>query len=39
MISDLVTARHLSRKAVIYIRQSTPHQVLRARPRTIESSD
>jgi DNA invertase Pin-like site-specific DNA recombinase len=28
MISDLVTARHLSRKAVIYIRQSTPHQVL-----------
>ena len=28
MISDLVTARHLSRMAVIYIRQSTPHQVL-----------
>ena len=28
MTSDLVTARHLSRKAVIYIRQSTPHQVL-----------
>src|SRR3982751_1581293 len=28
MLSDLVTARHLSRKAVIYIRQSTPHQVL-----------
>jgi len=28
MISDLVTARHLARKAVIYIRQSTPHQVL-----------
>src|SRR5215213_7729103 len=28
MISDLVTPRHLSRKAVIYIRQSTPHQVL-----------
>ena len=28
MISELVTARHLSRKAVIYIRQSSPHQVL-----------
>src|SRR5215207_7319184 len=28
MISDLVTSRHLSRKAVIYIRQSSPHQVL-----------
>src|SRR5215210_6204853 len=28
MTSDLVTARHLCRKAVIYIRQSTPHQVL-----------
>src|SRR5215211_5185318 len=28
MISDLVTPRHLSRKAVIYIRQSSPHQVL-----------
>ena len=28
MISDLVTARHLCRKAVIYIRQSTPHQVI-----------
>ena len=28
MISDLVTARHLSRKAVVYIRQSHPHQVL-----------
>src|ERR1700712_4555647 len=27
MISDLVTPRHLCRKAVIYIRQSTPHQV------------
>jgi hypothetical protein len=26
MTSDLVTARHLCRKAVIYIRQSTPHQ-------------
>jgi hypothetical protein len=26
MISDLVTPRHLCRKAVIYIRQSTPHQ-------------
>jgi DNA invertase Pin-like site-specific DNA recombinase len=25
---ELVTARHLSRKAVIYIRQSSPHQVL-----------
>jgi DNA invertase Pin-like site-specific DNA recombinase len=28
MISELVTVRHLCRKAVIYIRQSTPHQVL-----------
>ena len=28
MISDLVAPRHLSRKAVIYIRQSSPHQVL-----------
>src|SRR5918912_351511 len=28
MTSDLVTARHLRRKAVIYIRQSTPQQVL-----------
>ena len=26
--SDLVTSAHLSRKAVIYIRQSTPHQVI-----------
>ncbi len=26
--SELVTARHLQRKALIYIRQSTPHQVL-----------
>lgn len=28
MTSDLVTARHLCRKAIIYIRQSTPHQVI-----------
>jgi DNA invertase Pin-like site-specific DNA recombinase len=28
MISELVTARHLSRKAVVYIRQSHPQQVL-----------
>src|SRR3954465_15732375 len=28
MISDLVTPRHLCRKAVIYVRQSTQHQVL-----------
>ena len=28
MTSELVTARHLGRKAVIYIRQSTPQQVL-----------
>jgi len=26
--SELVTAQHLSRKAMIYIRQSSPHQVL-----------
>jgi DNA invertase Pin-like site-specific DNA recombinase len=28
MRSELVTDRHLTRRAVIYIRQSTPHQVL-----------
>ena len=28
MTSELVTERHLSRQAVIYIRQSSPHQVL-----------
>src|SRR3954447_15535188 len=28
MTSELVTARHLGRKAVIYIRQSTPQQML-----------
>ena len=28
MNAELVTARHLARKAVIYIRQSSPHQVL-----------
>jgi DNA invertase Pin-like site-specific DNA recombinase len=27
-ISELVTTQHLSRKAIIYIRQSTPHQAL-----------
>jgi DNA invertase Pin-like site-specific DNA recombinase len=27
-ISELVTPQHLARKAIIYIRQSTPHQVL-----------
>ena len=26
--SELVTSQHLARKAIIYIRQSTPHQVL-----------
>jgi DNA invertase Pin-like site-specific DNA recombinase len=26
--SELVTTQHLTRKAMIYIRQSTPHQVL-----------
>src|SRR5918912_51361 len=26
--SDLITPQHLTRKALIYIRQSTPHQVL-----------
>jgi len=26
--SNLITARHLARKAIIYIRQSTPHQVV-----------
>ena len=28
MTSDLVTGSHLCRRAVIYIRQSTPHQVI-----------
>ena len=28
MGSDLVTSHHLARRAVIYVRQSTPHQVL-----------
>src|SRR5690242_15873858 len=28
MTSDLVTAHHLCRKAIVYIRQSTPHQVM-----------
>jgi DNA invertase Pin-like site-specific DNA recombinase len=28
MTSELVTATHLTRKAVIYIRQSTPNQIL-----------
>jgi len=28
MSHDLITARHLTRRAVIYIRQSSPHQVL-----------
>ena len=28
MRSELVTDRHLARRAVIYIRQSSPHQVL-----------
>src|SRR5216117_3475560 len=26
--SDLITPQHLARKAIIYIRQSTPHQVV-----------
>jgi DNA invertase Pin-like site-specific DNA recombinase len=28
MTSELITTHHLTRKAMIYIRQSTPHQVL-----------
>ena len=28
MKSELVTSSHLARKAVVYIRQSTPHQVV-----------
>ena len=28
MNHELITARHLARRAVIYIRQSSPHQVL-----------
>jgi hypothetical protein len=27
-ISELITPRHLARKAIIYIRQSSPQQVL-----------
>jgi DNA invertase Pin-like site-specific DNA recombinase len=27
-ISETITAQHLTRKAIIYVRQSTPHQVL-----------
>lgn len=26
--SELVTLEHLNRKAIIYIRQSTPHQLI-----------
>ncbi len=26
--SELITPQHLTRKAIIYIRQSSPHQVL-----------
>jgi len=28
MKSELVTPTHLARKAVVYIRQSTPHQIV-----------
>src|SRR5215207_157490 len=28
MASDLVTPNHLKRRAIVYIRQSTPHQVV-----------
>jgi DNA invertase Pin-like site-specific DNA recombinase len=28
MCADLVTVQHLSRRAVVYVRQSTPHQVV-----------
>jgi DNA invertase Pin-like site-specific DNA recombinase len=28
LVSDLIQPRHLTRRAVIYVRQSTPHQVL-----------
>jgi len=28
IISELVTPQHLQKKALIYIRQSTPHQVV-----------
>jgi len=27
-VSELITPRHLARKAMIYVRQSTPHQVI-----------
>jgi len=32
--SELVTPQHLARKAVIYVRQSTPNQVLTNREQT-----
>jgi DNA invertase Pin-like site-specific DNA recombinase len=28
MISELIKPHHLDRRAVVYVRQSTPHQVL-----------
>ena len=28
MVSELVKSHHLDRRAVVYVRQSTPHQVL-----------
>jgi hypothetical protein len=28
MMSELIQSTHLKRKAVVYIRQSTPHQVV-----------
>jgi DNA invertase Pin-like site-specific DNA recombinase len=34
--SDLVTPQHLARKAVIYVRQSTPHQVLLANQESLK---
>ena len=28
MVSELITTQHLANKAIIYVRQSTPHQTL-----------
>ncbi|WP_255453410.1 hypothetical protein [Wolbachia endosymbiont of Atemnus politus] len=34
-ISELITAQHLAREAIIYIRQSTPHQMSRESRATV----
>ena len=34
--SELITPHHLTRKAIIYIRQSSPHQVLTNQERVLD---